>query len=93
MGGLADAIARARSMAGLPDDARFDVDEEPEGLLRMFADPEPRASAQGPFALVGAASSSVERVAPGLAPFAGSLASLMAGERVLCALPFALTVR
>jgi protease-4 len=93
MGGLAEAIARARSMAGLPDDARFDVDEEPEGLLRMFADPEPRAAVQAPSTLVGAAASSLERVAPGLAPFAGSLASLVAGERVLCALPFALTVR
>jgi protease-4 len=97
LGGLTEAIVRARAMAGLPDDARFDVAEEPEGILRMLADPEPRAAAQAPSVVAGAmavaVSSSLARIAPGLAPFAGSLASLVAGERVLCALPFALTVR
>jgi protease-4 len=93
VGGLTEAIARARVMAGLPEDARFDVAEEPEGILRVLADPEPRAVAQAPASVAGAVTSSLAHVAPGLGPFAGTVASLLAGEKVLCALPFALTVR
>ena len=36
IGGLREAIARARSLAGLPADARVDVAGEPSGLLRAL---------------------------------------------------------
>ena len=80
-------------MAGLPDDARFELAEEPEGILRVLTGSELRASGGGASTLTGSLSETLALAAPGLIPFAGSLASLAAGERVLCALPFALTVR
>ena len=93
VGGLREAIVRARAMAGLPDDARFELAEEPEGILRVLTGSELRASGGGASTLTGSLSETLALAAPGLIPFAGSLASLAAGERVLCALPFALTVR
>jgi protease-4 len=90
LGGLRAAIMRARSMAGLPDDARFDTAEQPEGILRILTDPDSKTAAPAP---VAGAVASVAGVAPGVSAFAGTVASLLAGERVLCALPFALTVR
>jgi protease-4 len=91
LGGLSAAIARARAMAGLPDDAPFETAEQPEGILRVLTDPESKTAA--PALPVAAAVGSVAGIAPGIASFAGSVASLLAGEKVLCALPFALTVR
>jgi protease-4 len=95
LGGLSEAIARARVLAALPEDAPFDVAEEPEGILRFLADPEPKAVGPTPASasVAQGVASSLARAVPGLAPFAGTVASLIAGERVLCALPFALTVR
>ena len=98
LGGLTEAIARARTLAGLPVDARVNVIGESAGLLDALGDEQPqdRASAmhQQPLAEVGAvASALIGRVAPELIPFTDSVAPLSHGERVLCALPFALTVR
>jgi len=95
LGGLSEAIVRARALAALPEDAPFDVAEEPEGILRFLADSDPKAAATAPASasVAQGAAWSLARAVPGLAPFAGSVASLIAGERVLCALPFALTVR
>ena len=87
IGGLAEALARARAMAGLPDDARVEVAEEADGILRVLEESGPRSAVRSP--LAGA----LGRVAPDIAPLAGSVEALLAGERVLCAVPFALTVR
>ncbi len=88
IGGLTEALARARRLAGLTPDARFEVAGEAPGLLRALgAD---ASNAESPPPLARAALSSV---APELLPFLASVAPLMSRERFLCALPFALTIR
>jgi protease-4 len=99
LGGLQDALVRARSMAGLAADAEVAVASEPGGLVQTFmgdnAQSEAPATSLGEVgALLGAAlGDGVRRALPELRPFAASLLPLATGERVLCALPFALTVR
>jgi protease-4 len=98
LGGLTEAIARARTLAALPADARVSVVGESSGLLDALGEEQPqgRAGATLPRPLAGAgliAAGLLERVGPELVVFAESLAPLGEHERVLCALPFALTVR
>jgi protease-4 len=87
IGGLAEAIARARSMAGLAPDARFVV-AGASGLLQALGDDDPPNTARvtPPLAGLGA-------VAMELAPFVQSLLPMVSHERALCAMPFAVTVR
>jgi hypothetical protein len=71
---------------------------ESSGLLEALGEDQPQGRVGGapprPLAgLGGAAVELIERVGPELVPFAESLAPLGEHERVLCALPFALTVR
>jgi protease-4 len=93
LGGLTDAIARARTLASLPPDARVTLVGESSGLLDALGEddsPEGReARIEGPSVL----GSGLVRIAPELVPFVASLAPLVEHERALCALPFALTVR
>ncbi len=97
IGGLREAIARARSMAGLPADARVEATSEPSGLLRTLTDDEPQGQTRS--AELGALLERGARAAqslpgfPPVGPFVQSLLPLTAGEHALCALPFALTVR
>ena len=94
IGGLAEAIVRARSMAGLPADARVEAAGEPGGLLRTLTDDE--AQGQAHASALAALMSRAVRSVPELrevGPFVESLVPLAAGEHALCALPFALTVR
>jgi len=98
LGGLTEAIARARTLAGLAADARVSVVGESSGLLDALGEDEPQGrvgvTPAQPLAGVGMfAAGVIERVAPEAVPFAESLAPLGEHERVLCALPFALTVR
>jgi protease-4 len=98
LGGLAEAIARARAMANLPDDARVGVAGESPGFLESLTDDEPRAAEADetpPAALARLAGLAglARRVEPALGPFLASLAPLSAHEAALCALPFALTVQ
>jgi protease-4 len=91
IGGLSEAIARARSMAGLAPDARFAVAGEASGLLQALGDDDPpnagnTARSIPPLAGLGA-------LALDLVPFVESLLPLAQHERALCAMPFALTVR
>jgi protease-4 len=86
IGGLVDAIAWARSTAGLPADARVTVAGEPTGLLAAFADDEPRAAA--PAVLKQLASAT-----PELAAFVDSVTPIVRGESVACALPYGLIVK
>lgn len=93
LGGLDDAIARARKLAQLPDDAEVSVIAGKRGFLDGLddsndAEERARSAARGPGLLAA-----VDDVAPDLAPFVGSVAPLVSGERALCAVPFALTVR
>lgn len=89
IGGLEEAEARARALAGLPKDARVGGAEDSHGLVQTLVDDDPPPDARRPpeaAALAG-------RLAPDLVPFVASLAGLVHGESALCALPFALTVR
>jgi protease-4 len=88
IGGLTEAIAKARSLAGLSADARFAVAGEASGLLQALGDDDPPSSAQAtpPLAQLGLAAAE-------LTPFVESLLPLVHHERALCAMPFALTVR
>jgi protease-4 len=88
LGGLREAIARARELAGVPADARVSVAGESGGLLDALAD-DPQGRALVPAATAAA----LGRIAPDVAPFVSSLAPLAEHERVLCALPFGLSVR
>jgi protease-4 len=91
IGGLREAVARARSMAHLPSDAPVAAASEGGGLWRTLSDDDPADNTRS--LPLGAA---LARVASqDIAPFIASLAPLANGEegRTLCALPFALTVR
>ena len=92
MGGLRDAIARARSMAGLSADARVGVVTEPGVLLRTLADDDPEGEARSP-GPADVAAYATKDLPPFVTSFVASLAPLAGPERALCALPFALVVR
>ncbi len=97
MGGLREALARARALANLPDDARVAIAGEEGGLLQAFVSQDgPGDSRAALFraVLVAAAPQAADDWAlpSRLASFAASLAPLAGQEHVLCALPFALTV-
>jgi protease-4 len=94
IGGLREAIARARALAGLPADARVEASSEPSGLLRTLTDDDPQGQARAGdlAALLGRAARSLPDFRH-VGPFVESLLPLTAGEHALCALPFALTVR
>ena len=95
LGGLLEAVDRARSLAGLPKDARFAGAEESRGLLHTLFDDDPTPEARGPAGPAGAAGlvGAAGHLAPELVPFVASLEGMLHGESSLCALPFALTVR
>jgi protease-4 len=97
LGGLEDALVRARSLAGLPADARVAVTGELSPLLRVLDDGDAASSSARatPTAPAHAATlaATVLELLPELQPFVASLQPIAAGERTLCALPFALTVR
>jgi protease-4 len=92
IGGLQDAIARARSMAGLAPDARVEVAGEGSPLQRILGEDDSSSDPDSARALAELGAS-LFRSAPELVPFVGSLSALAAGEHALCAVPFALTVR
>ncbi|MDP9152456.1 MAG: S49 family peptidase [Myxococcota bacterium] len=91
MGGLGDALVRARVLAGLPPDARVGVAGEPSGILQMLAQDESQGQAASRLSGIALA-----HFAPDVVAFVASiapLAGLAPREPALCALPFALTVR
>ncbi len=91
IGGLGAAIAKARELAGLSENAHVAVVGGKPGFLEAL-DPggtEERVRARAtttPLELL-------DRVAPDMVPFVSGLAPLVEGERTAVALPFALTVR
>ena len=88
LGGLLDAVSRARALAGLPSDARFGVARESTGILEELAQDSPQARSRR-----GLLSDSGGGLAPELAPFVASIVPIAAGDPVLCSLPFAVFVR
>jgi hypothetical protein len=81
-------------MAGLAEDARVGVVDEPAGLLEALAGDDPPGNSAVPRPPVASAPAptALSRMAGELAPFVESVEPLLGHERVLCAVPFALTV-
>ncbi|MCL2449691.1 MAG: S49 family peptidase [Polyangiaceae bacterium] len=86
IGGLVDAVAWARTTAGLPRDARVTVAGEATGLLAALADDEPRSSAP-------AIAARLAGLTPELAAFVDSVAPIVRGDSVACALAYGLILK
>jgi protease-4 len=96
IGGLSQAIAHARKLASLEADAPVTVEGGADGLLELLNLEEgaDEASVKRAFErLAERRMLSLEALPVELRPFAASLAPLFAGEHVVAALPYALTVR
>lgn len=105
LGGLERAIALARELAKLPEDAPVEVEQDAGGLLELLAagDEAAESGARAPDpaplkdrareAMAGALLPEWLGVAPEVGTFAASMAPLLAGERALTVLPFAVTLR
>ncbi|WP_438017084.1 S49 family peptidase [Sorangium sp. So ce315] len=105
LGGLERAIALARELAKLPEDAPVEVEQDAGGLLELLAagDETAESGARAPDpaplkerareAMAGALLPEWLGVAPEIGTFAASMAPLLAGERALTVLPFAVTLR
>jgi protease-4 len=99
VGGLREAVARARALAGLPADARVGLANQPGGLLSALASDDGAGDARANLlraasaeAVPGAGSRGDGAWGTLVGSFVASVAPLAGQERVLCALPFALTV-
>lgn len=96
IGGLHQAIASARKLAGLAPNTPASVEGAAEGLFEMLM-----LEGEADEARVAAAMARLEArrllaldaLPAELRPFAAALGPLLAGETVVAALPFALTVR
>jgi protease-4 len=104
LGGLGEALALARSLAELPDDAPVESVGGADGLLDLLAGGADPGAAEGASAArreVGARfeRTAIEALAPGLDALAPELRRLVAsalpmvtGERAVAALPFAIVL-
>jgi protease IV len=102
LGGLTDALALARELGHLPDDAPIELVGESSGLLDLLgggsdgegqdarAEAATRAASR---AATEALLPSVNALLPEVQSFLGSMAPLLAGERTLAAMPYGLVVR
>ena len=98
LGGLTEAISRARELAKLPRDARVAIVSGNRGFLGGAggdgAEERINGAARGAaHAQIHVEAEAARRLAPGVVPFAENLLQLGAGERTLTAMPFALEVR
>jgi protease-4 len=89
LGGLADAVVRARTLAGLRPDAPVGVAGESLGFLQDLLQDQP----QGGQVRLDAPLHAMAEFKADLRPFVESVAPILAGQQALCALPFGLTVR
>jgi protease-4 len=96
LGGVSHAIAAARKLAKLDAKAPVTVEGGSDGLLEMLGLDEEADSASVAEAvarLSARRSLALEMLPEELRPFAATLAPLFAGESVVAAMPYALTVR
>lgn len=94
LGGLSDAIDLALELAELPKDTPIEVVSDERGLLELLDEgslSSSEAVARGARAAVLPAE--LGEAFPGAGALLGAVAPLLAGERVVTALPFALTVK
>jgi protease-4 len=91
IGGLSAAIAKARELAQLSDNAHVATIGTKPTILDAL---EPGGAAEGKISAVDTSPMAIiERVAPDLVPFASSLAPLAEGEHAVLAVPFSISVR
>ena len=97
LGGLSDAIARAKTLAGLEPDARVEVAGDSGGLLDVLTEGAAQGQSQAastPVVATGVVATLTRfRSVPEVVPFIEAMAQMAAGEHVLCAMPYALEVR
>ncbi len=91
LGGLSQAIAKARSLASLPDDARVAVMGQKAGMLDSLADGDSDEETMAKTAGAMAFRALVEPIGD-VAPFAEALLPLAYREHAVVALPFAVLV-
>jgi len=92
IGGLSAALAKARELAKLPDNAHVAVIGGKPTFLDAL-EPGGQGEAHVRAATMSSPMAVLERVAPDLVPFVASLAPLAEGERAVVAVPFSITVR
>lgn len=102
VGGFEDALSVALDLAKLPDDTPVDLVGEAPALFDLLGvepqDEEAWDGASSRAALARRAALAevmpeLPQLAPELQAFFGTMAPLLAGERTLAAMPFALTIR
>jgi len=95
IGGLEHAVAKARELAKLGDDAQVAPVESTPKLLEALGGSEGDGAEAPPLGAVKlpTASDVLKEIAPDLLPFAAALGPLTEGERHLVAVPYALVVR
>jgi protease-4 len=96
LGGLAQALASARKLAGLAPNTPATVEGAAEGLLDLLsidAEADEARVAQAVARLESRRLLALDALPSELRPFAAALGPLLSGETVVAALPFALTVR
>jgi protease-4 len=94
LGGVTDAIRRARQLAELPEDAPVTVEGDQENLLEMLLLGEDANEEQVRSALAAyqARSLVIRELPPSLRRYASALGPLATGERVVAALPFGISL-
>ena len=96
-GGLTEAIAIARTQAGLDDSVEVRIEGGGESLFDVLAidddDDEPESIQRALTRLRALPPNPLSAVAAPFRPYAESLSPLLGRERILAALPFALDVR
>ena len=100
LGGLAAAVAKARTLAKLPADAEVEAVGASRGVLQALTGVSsgqlPSVEATGLAALASPTqplAQALGRLAPAVAPFASALIPFAEGERALTVVPFAFVVR
>jgi ClpP class serine protease len=97
LGGLGDAIVEARKLGGVPVDSAVSVEGQAEGILDLLGLGDDEKESAKIAAAIGRFEArehiALEVLGPELRPFAAALAPLLAGEHVVAALPYAITVK
>ncbi len=93
IGGLSAALAKARELAKLPENAHVATIGTKPTFLEALEPGGGAAEGRVHAAVAPSAIDVIERIAPDLVPFVASLAPLAEGERAVVAVPFSITVR
>jgi protease-4 len=100
IGGFNDALKLSTKLAGLPEDAPFEVIGDAPALFDLLDSSDPSGEDRAGRIAEGARRAAVEAMSvpsiadlPELGSFIGSLAPLLQGEHTLAAMPFGLTIR